>query len=289
MEGRGAGGSPRRLRRATLSDIITSRWSLQKDRLPPAEIFSTRPPAGVHVEGGAPRSLTDTFDENVYGADWTADGIYFSASQKTAAHLFRLDPVSLKIARVSGPDEAMVSGFTFSRDGKRLAFTAISSTALGEVCVSEFPFKPRALTRMTQQAEPFILGTREVIFWKSKDGTPIDGVLIKPADFDPAKKYALLCVIHGGPTGVDRPALLAPDSRYYPADIWAGRGVPVEMVVYKGFGHGITKPKAMRAVMQHNLAWFGHCIFGDPKPDLSALPLPEKAGDKAADAAKKEK
>ena len=31
------------------------------------------------------------------------------------------------------------------------------------------------------------------------------------------------------------------------------RGVPVEMVVYKGFGHGITKPKAMRAVMQHNL------------------------------------
>ena len=31
------------------------------------------------------------------------------------------------------------------------------------------------------------------------------------------------------------------------------RGVPVEMIVYKGFGHGITKPKAMRAVMQHNL------------------------------------
>ena len=31
------------------------------------------------------------------------------------------------------------------------------------------------------------------------------------------------------------------------------RGVPVEMVVYKGFGHGITKPKALRAVMQHNL------------------------------------
>ena len=32
------------------------------------------------------------------------------------------------------------------------------------------------------------------------------------------------------------------------------RGVPVEMVVYKGFGHGINKPQAMRAVMRHNLA-----------------------------------
>jgi dipeptidyl aminopeptidase/acylaminoacyl peptidase len=68
------------------------------------------------------------------------------------------------------------------------------------------------------------------------------------------------------------------------------RGVPVAMVVYKGFGHGITKPKAMRAVMQHNLAWFGHYIFGDPKPDLAALPLPVKTGEKSGEAAaKKEK
>ena len=48
------------------------------------------------------------------------------------------------------------------------------------------------------------------------------------------------------------------------------------MVVYKGFGHGITKPKAMRAVMRHNLEWFNHYIFGDPLPDLSALPLSEE-------------
>jgi dipeptidyl aminopeptidase/acylaminoacyl peptidase len=48
------------------------------------------------------------------------------------------------------------------------------------------------------------------------------------------------------------------------------RRVPVEMVVYKGFGHGITKPKAMRAVMQHNLSWFGHYLWGDPRPDLAA-------------------
>jgi dipeptidyl aminopeptidase/acylaminoacyl peptidase len=291
------------------------------------------------------------------------------------------------------------------------------------------------LTTMTDQAKPFVLGTREVISWKSKDGTMIEGVLIKPADFDPAKKYPLLCIIHGGPTGIDRPALLAPDTRYYPADIWAARGalilkvnyrgsagygekfrklnvrnlgigdawdvisgvdnliakgwidpkrvasmgwsqggyisaflttssdrfaaisvgagisnwatyyyntditpftinylgndpaddpeiylktspmsyikqartptliqhgeldrrvpipnayelrqglqdrgVPVEMVVYKGFGHGITKPKAMRAVMQHNLLWFNHYLWGDPLPDLTKPELPAKTG-----------
>ena len=46
------------------------------------------------------------------------------------------------------------------------------------------------------------------------------------------------------------------------------RGVPVEMVVYKGFGHGVTKPKARRAVLEHNLQWFNHHLWGDPKPDF---------------------
>ncbi len=54
------------------------------------------------------------------------------------------------------------------------------------------------------------------------------------------------------------------------------RGVPVEMVVYKGFGHGITKPKSQRAVMTHNLVWFNHYIFGDPMVDLRD-PIPAKA------------
>jgi dipeptidyl aminopeptidase/acylaminoacyl peptidase len=52
----------------------------------------------------------------------------------------------------------------------------------------------------------------------------------------------------------------------------ADRGVPVEMVVYKGFGHGVTKPREQRAVMEHNLAWFGRWVFGDSTGDVrSAL------------------
>ena len=41
------------------------------------------------------------------------------------------------------------------------------------------------------------------------------------------------------------------------------------MIVYKGFGHGISKPKAMRAVMNHNLGWFNHYLWNDPLPDFS--------------------
>jgi dipeptidyl aminopeptidase/acylaminoacyl peptidase len=388
--------------------------------------------AVVPVDGGAPRSITDAFDEQPGFVEWNAGGIYFGGLQKTASQLFRVDPETGRIIRVTAPDNLMAGGFSFTKDGKQIAFISPSPTSLNEVYVSSLQnFSPRKLTSMTDQVKDFTLGAREVISWQSKDGATIEGVLIKPADFDPGKKYPLLCVIHGGPTGVDRPTLL--DARYYPTDIWAARGalilkvnyrgsagygekfrqlnvrnlgvgdawdvlsgvdhlvakgwvdpkkvgcmgwsqggyisaflttssdrfaaisvgagisnwatyyyntditpftiqylgddpaddpeiyaktspmsyikqaktptliqhgefdkrvpipnayelrqgledrgVKVEMVVYKGYGHGITKPKSMRAVMRHNLDWFNHYIFGDPLTDFSKPELPKK-------------
>ena len=44
------------------------------------------------------------------------------------------------------------------------------------------------------------------------------------------------------------------------------QGVPAKLIVYKGFGHGLTKPKAHRAAMEHNLEWFGKYIWGETPP-----------------------
>ena len=190
----------------------------------------------VHADGGAaPRSITGSFDENVGFVDWNSQGLFFSGSQKTATHLFRVDPGNGRVERVSGPDAFMGGSFSFSEDGTQLALTVRSPTTLNEVSVTGLEtFAPRTLTRMTEQTRGLTLGTREVISWASRDGATIEGVLIKPADFDPSKKYALLTIIHGGPTGIDRPALLAGDTRYYPSDIWAARGTLILKVNYRG-------------------------------------------------------
>ena len=385
--------------------------------------------AVVPAGGGTPRSLTDGFDEIPSVVAWNANGLYFSALQRTAGHLFRMNPATGAIARVSSPDALMGGAFSLDRDGRRVAFTAGSPATVPELFVSDIDsFAAKALTNMTAQAAELIVGTRELVSWKSKDGAVIEGVLIKPAGFDPSRKYPLLCIIHGGPTGIDRPILLA-ETRTYPADIFASRGaivlkvnyrgsagygekfrslnvgnlgvgdawdvlsgidhliakgwvdparigsmgwsqggyisafltttsdrfkaisvgagisnwatyyyntditpftinylgddpaddpaiyaktspmayikqaktptliqhgeldrrvpiangyelrqgledrkVPVEMIVYKGFGHGITKPRAQRAVMQHNLAFFNHHIWGEPRPDFMSPP-----------------
>ncbi|HYM60780.1 MAG TPA: prolyl oligopeptidase family serine peptidase, partial [Thermoanaerobaculia bacterium] len=48
-------------------------------------------------------------------------------------------------------------------------------------------------------------------------------------------------------------------------------GVPARLILYAGFGHGITKPKSNRAVLEHNLDWFSHYVFGEPTPKESPL------------------
>jgi dipeptidyl aminopeptidase/acylaminoacyl peptidase len=47
--------------------------------------------------------------------------------------------------------------------------------------------------------------------------------------------------------------------------------VPSRLLLYAGFGHGITKPKSNHAVMQANLDWFGHYIWGEEFPKDSPL------------------
>ncbi len=392
--------------------------------------------AVVSATGGDIHVLTEDFDEEPRLVEWNHDGIYFSALQKTASHLFRIDTSQPEIVRVTEPEGLMASSFSLSRDGSELAFVARTSTTLGEVQHTGLAmFAPKTLTDMTSQVAELELGSRELISWKSKDGATIEGVLIKPANFDPNVKHPLLCVIHGGPTGIDRPYFR--ERRTYPVDIWAGRGalilkvnyrgsagygeafrtlnirnlgvgdawdvlsgvdslieqgfvdperigcmgwsqgcyisaflttstdrfaaisvgagisnwatyyyntditpftiqylgddpvddpeiykktspmsyiqgastptliqhgendrrvpipnayelrqglvdrnVPVEMVVYKGFGHGINKPRSQRAAMWHNLVWFNHYLWGDPLPALDAPELPDQGEDK---------
>jgi dipeptidyl aminopeptidase/acylaminoacyl peptidase len=47
--------------------------------------------------------------------------------------------------------------------------------------------------------------------------------------------------------------------------------VPSRLVLYTGFGHGINKPKSLRALQQSNLDWFNHYIWNQPIPKDSPL------------------
>jgi dipeptidyl aminopeptidase/acylaminoacyl peptidase len=50
-------------------------------------------------------------------------------------------------------------------------------------------------------------------------------------------------------------------------------GVEAQLIVYKGFGHGINKPKELLAAVWHNWQWFGRHIWGEE----IEIPLGEEA------------
>ena len=196
------------------------------------------------------QDLTSNFDEDPRLLDWGTDGIYFGAQQKTATHVFRLDPQTREVVRITAPDAWNVDDASFTRDFKTVAVTAEDATHMAEIFVSPVAsFSPRKLTDMTAQVRDWTLGTAEVVSWKSQDGTTIEGVLRKPAGYDPAKKYPLLVMIHGGPTGVSEPTL-SPGDTYYPVQIFLSRGALVLQPNYRGSaGYGA----AFRALNVRNL------------------------------------
>jgi dipeptidyl aminopeptidase/acylaminoacyl peptidase len=73
-----------------------------------------------------------------------------------------------------------------------------------------------------------------VIRWKSQDGAEIEGVLHKPSNFEAGRRYPLLVVIHGGPTGISRPLPYSNGVGYYPIDLWLARGAVVIEPNYRG-------------------------------------------------------
>ena len=197
-------------------------------------IYSAGYVAVVSAEGGPSRVLTERFDENVTPVAWSQDGIYFAARQKTYQHLFRLNPATKAIERVSQPAPGVFTSFSFTRDFERVAFIGEDAKNYAELYVSGLkPFGPKRLTRMGDQLKGWRLGTREIIEWKSKDGTPIEGVLIKPADFDPSKRYPLLVIIHSGPVNVVDQATISRDLPH-PAELFVAKGALVLRPNYRG-------------------------------------------------------
>lgn len=192
---------------------------------------------------------TAKFDEDPGILDWGPDGIYFSALQKTNSCVFRLNPANNAIAPVTPCDRA-IGGASFTRDFKTLAFSAADPTHITEIFTSSSSsFAPKRLTSMNDQVADWTVGTNEVVSWKSADGTVIEGVLHKPAGYDASKKYPLLVVIHGGPTGVSRPALSVGD-RTYPIQRFLARGALVLEPNYRGSaGYG----QAFRSLNVRNL------------------------------------
>ena len=189
--------------------------------------------AVIPAAGGESRILTAGFDENPSPLAWNDAGVFFVASQRTARHLFVLDPESGEVTlELDSPE--MIGAADVSSDGSTLAIQGEERTTVAEIYRQpRGAGAPERVTDMTAQVADWDhLGSREVVRWESEDGAEIEGVLMKPAGYDPGRTYPLMVVIHGGPTGTSRPQLVG--GYVYPVLEWLKKGAVVMMPNYRG-------------------------------------------------------
>jgi dipeptidyl aminopeptidase/acylaminoacyl peptidase len=220
-----------------------SRIAFETAMANPAFFYTNGLIALVASSGGAPAVVSSAFDEDPSIVAWKPGGLFFAASARTYAYLYKLNSDTKAITKVSPVDRTVNSSFSLSKDGETIASLRSDATSMAEVFVGS-----KKLTDLNAQTAGWPAGTLDVVSWKSQDGATIEGVLHKPADFDPAKKYPLLVVIHGGPTGVSRAVPFT--STIYPIDVWVPRGVLVLEPNYRGSaGYG----EKFRALNVRNL------------------------------------
>lgn len=87
----------------------------------------------------------------------------------------------------------MLTSPTKAKDANIFMFTKETYAMFPDIHVSDMTFKaPLQITHEISQQDPYIWGTAELISWTSYKGVKCEGVVYKPANFDPNKKYPLL-------------------------------------------------------------------------------------------------
>ena len=99
------------------------------------------------------------------------------------------------------PENEHVYGYAIFKDGNRALMTVSNPTFPGELF--DFDITTGERKQLTTFNETFLqettVSTPESIVYTSKDGTTVNGWIMKPAKFVEGEKYPLIVEVHGGP------------------------------------------------------------------------------------------
>ena len=155
--------------------------------------------AVVPVDGGPARVLTGALDRNVLSPTFSADGasVLFLLEEDRVYHLARVPAAGGEVERlVEG--KRTIEDLSVGKDG-RIALTSSTTEHPTEV----FAVEGRELRKVSGQNDAWLRQVRlapvEEISFKSRDGTAINGFMLKPPGYRAGTRYPTIVRIHGGP------------------------------------------------------------------------------------------
>jgi dipeptidyl aminopeptidase/acylaminoacyl peptidase len=182
------------------------------------------------------RKLGESFDGDVGVGFWSSDNntIYFNEGIRATNQLVALDVRQNTVRPVTNEKASL----TVNRDDDSGAI--LINFADGQTPPTLFTVDSvdkvsarsswRQLTDANPQVRSFALGREEEITWKSKDGTMVGGVLVRPVGYRAGQRYPLIVAIHGGPAGAD----VLSFNGGYGSQVYAGAGYAVLKPNYRG-------------------------------------------------------
>jgi dipeptidyl aminopeptidase/acylaminoacyl peptidase len=162
----------------------------------------------VSSNGGDAKNLTKDRKASAAWLGWLPDRkILFSEFVGGNSAIATLDPSTGKVEQRWSGEGALTSAGVFgfllstSTDGKTIAgiFRSYSHAPEVALITSESP-TPTPVTSRNASLKP-AWGEAKSITWKN-DGYEVQGWLLYPRDFDPAKRYPLVVNVHGGPSHI---------------------------------------------------------------------------------------
>lgn len=148
---------------------------------------------------GEAKVLTENLDRNISNPKFSKDGksILFQLEENGTSIIASIDTNGQHLKRIITGDISIMDYELTSNAIIPLVGKANSPNNI-------YVYKDKTLKELTTINDDLLTNIKrpiiEKINFNSTDGTPIEGFVVKPIDFDASKKYPTILWIHGGPT-----------------------------------------------------------------------------------------
>jgi dipeptidyl aminopeptidase/acylaminoacyl peptidase len=152
---------------------------------------------------GKRSNITERFDYSVNEVQWGPDSktVYFNADDRSNESLFRLDVVAGKVTAIV--DKGYNHSLRILPDGQGLVLEKESINQPAEIYRIDQNGKivKRLTSTNDEKLSEIEMNPKEEFWFEGAAGTQVHGFIVKPAGFNPAKKYPMILLVHGGPQG----------------------------------------------------------------------------------------
>jgi dipeptidyl aminopeptidase/acylaminoacyl peptidase len=156
----------------------------------------------IPADGGKPKNLTPEGKSSASWLAWTKQGkIVAGEFLQGESSVIAIDPATAQIDSVYHGEDHLTMGtwgpsVSISANGEVMAAARSSFSAPPEIWAGPAGNWKQITTRNKNVTPAW--GQAKSLHWKS-DSFEVQGWLVYPDNFDPAKKYPMIVVVHGGP------------------------------------------------------------------------------------------